>query len=70
MEGQGEPKLGLWIPFVFLFLLYSYIKPTHHPPPPTLSPYSTTCDIITRSKKAAQNRGIRSLYTHSVIASK
>jgi len=30
-------------------IYYSYIKPTHHL-------ITTTCDIITRSKKAAQNK--------------
>ena len=31
--------------------------PSHPPPPPQPShPITTTCDIITRSRKAAQNR--------------
>jgi len=32
-------------------ILYSYVKPTHCPPPTT--PITTTCDIITHSKEAA-----------------
>ena len=40
MEGHGEPKLGLWIPIVFLLHLipvYYY----HRPPPPS-HPITTT----------------------------
>ena len=35
-------------------ILYSYIKPTLLPPP-TTTPITTTCNIITVTKKAAQN---------------
>ena len=49
-----SPNLASGLQSSSYSILYPYIKTTVHPHPPTLS--TTICDIITRSKKAAQNR--------------
>jgi len=63
------PNLASGLQSSLISILYSYIKPTYHPP--FITPITTTCDI-TRSKKAAQNRAYslcQKLTHHTMIAS-
>ena len=53
-RAMESPNLASGFQSSSCFILYPYIKPTHLPPPS--HPITTTCGIITRSRKAAQNR--------------
>ena len=53
-RAMESPNLACGFQSSSCFILYPYIKPTQHPPPS--HPITTTCDIITCSRKAAQNR--------------
>ena len=61
-RAMDSPNLASGFQSSSYSILYPYIKTTVHPHPPTLllpppsHPITTICDIITRSKKAAQNR--------------
>ena len=66
-RSSRAPKLDLWfsVDFVFHFVLLYWA----HPPPPT--PITTTCNIITVTKKVLKNSlnfGCFKLLTHTIIA--
>ena len=54
------PNLASGLQSSLISIIYSYI---HHTPPTT--PITTTCDTITRSKKAVQNRAYSLCQKHT-----